>query len=86
MADQRIDEAFFDQLFHLAETGDETTWGRFLRATADAVFVAALHSLPTAGVRRLKAQAVAEERLEALFWKSFKDYMPEREKEAADVE
>ena len=86
IADQRIDEAFFDQLFHLAETEDEAGWGSFLRATADAVFAAALQSLPTAGVRRLKAQAVAEEKLEALFWKSFKDYMPKRVKEAADVD
>ena len=86
MADQRIDEAFFDQLFHLAETEDERSWGQFLRATADAVFAAALRSLPTAGVRRLKAQAVAEEKLEALFWKSFNGYMPKRVKEAADVE
>jgi hypothetical protein len=29
---------------------------------------------------------VAEEKLEALFWKSFNGYMPKRVKEAADVE
>lgn len=85
-ADQRIDEHFFEQLFMRAETESDKSWGRFLRAVADGIFAAAASAVPIAGVRRLKALAVAEQKLGALFWKNFNGYFPERVEESVDAE
>jgi hypothetical protein len=41
--------------------------------------------VPIAGARRLKAIAVAEEKLGGLFWTSFEGYLVQPEEEAADV-
>ena len=84
-ADRQVDARFFEQLFIRAETGSTETWGRFLQRTAEAVFDDAVRTVPIAGARRLKAQAVAEQKLGALFWKNFSGLLTEREQETADV-
>ena len=86
VADRQIDEQFFEQLFVRAESGSTEPWGRFLQRTAKAVFADAARTVPIAGARRLKALAVAEEKREALFWKTLGGLLPERQKETADVE
>jgi len=85
-ADRQVDDAFFAQLFTRAETESFETWGRFLREVADKTFAAAERTVPIAGARRLKALAVAEQKLGALFWKSFNGYFPEPITETVDVE
>jgi CRISPR system Cascade subunit CasA len=84
-SDRQVDEHFFEQLFIRAESGSTETWGRFLKRTAEAVFHDAVRTAPIAGARNLKAQAVAEQRLGALFWKTLGGLLPEREKETVDV-
>ena len=85
-ADRRIEEEFFEQLFDIAETGDDHRWSRLLRRLATEVFEAAVRTMPIAGVRRLKAVAVAESRL----WSGFKAHLPghyrDRIEETVDVE
>ena len=75
-ADRRIDEHFFDALFEHAETGSCESWGCFLQLVARETFKNAAASLPTAGARRLKALAIAEDRMENSFFRQFKDYFP----------
>ena len=60
-------------------------WARFLRTVAERIFERAAAAVPIAGARRLKAIAVAEEKLGGLFWRSFKGYLVKPEQEAADV-
>lgn len=85
--DQAIDPVFFDHLFARVEQGRaaDLAWVLFLRAIAERIFERAATAVPIAGVRRLKAIAVAEEKLGALFWASFKGYLMAPEDEAADV-
>ena len=84
-ADRQIDEQFFEQLFRRAEAETWESWGRFLRSVAHETFDAAARTVPIAGARRLKALAVAEQKLGALFWKRFNGYLPEKVEETADV-
>jgi CRISPR system Cascade subunit CasA len=81
----RIEERFFDHLFDIAVAHDCRPWVGFLEATANRVFRRAVGAVPIAGVRRLKAVAVAEQKLAALFWKNFKGYLEDAGREAADV-
>jgi hypothetical protein len=85
--DQVIEPAFFDHLFARAEKGRaaDQAWVLFLRTSAERVFQRAVTAVPIAGARRLKAVAVAEEKLRGLFWASFKGYLMEPEQEAADA-
>jgi CRISPR system Cascade subunit CasA len=81
-----IEPAFFDHLFTTAETSDHQPWVRFLEEAVKSVFPQAIEAIPIAGVRRLKAIAVAEQKLAALFWKNFKGYLEEPTREVADGE
>jgi hypothetical protein len=85
--DHAIEPVFFDHLFARAEQGRaaDQAWVRFLRATADRIFARAAAAVPIAGARRLKAIAVAEEKLGGLFYASFKGYLVEPEEEQADA-
>ena len=84
--DQAIESVFFDHLFARAEQerAADQAWVRFLRTTAERVFHWASAAVPIAGARRLKAIAVAEEKLGGLFYASFKGYLVQPEQEAAD--
>ncbi len=84
-AEQRVEGDFFDHLFKTAETDDFRPWVLFLRGTANSVLGWAIEAMPIAGVRRLKAVAVAEQKLAALFWKNFKGHLEEPAMEAVDV-
>lgn len=74
---QRVDDAiepvFFDHLFDRIERGAEAdrAWGERLHEIARTILQDAIAALPIAGARRLKAVAVAEERLKGLFRASF---------------
>jgi CRISPR system Cascade subunit CasA len=85
--DQAIEPVFFDHLFARAEQGRaaDQAWVRILRTVAERIFARAAAAVPIAGARRLKAIAVAEEKLGGLFRASFKGYLIESEQEAADV-
>jgi hypothetical protein len=85
--DQAIESVFFDHLFARAEQGQaaDQAWALFLRTIADRIFQRAVAAVPIAGARRLKAIAVAEEKLGGLFFASFKGYLMQAEEEAADV-
>ena len=85
--DQAIEPVFFDHLFARAEQGPaaDNAWVAFLRTTADRIFERAASAVPIAGARRLKAIAVAEEKLGGLFWASFKGYLVQPAEEAANV-
>jgi CRISPR system Cascade subunit CasA len=85
--DQAIEPVFFDHLFARAEQGRaaDQAWVLFLKAAADRIFQRAAAAVPIAGARRLKAIAVAEEKLGGLFFASFKGYLVQPEEEAADV-
>jgi hypothetical protein len=85
--DQAIEPVFFDHLFARAEQGRaaDKAWARFLRTVAERIFERAAAAVPIAGARRLKAIAVAEEKLGGLFWRSFKGHLVKPEQEAADV-
>ncbi|MCB9944574.1 MAG: type I-E CRISPR-associated protein Cse1/CasA [Geminicoccaceae bacterium] len=82
-ADLRIDEHFFDHLFTIVETGSHERWARFLQTVARETFADAALSLPIAGMRRIKALAIAEDKLESFFYRNFKDYFPTSQKESA---
>lgn len=81
-----IEPVFFEHLFATAETSDRRPWVHFLEETAEVVFRRSVEAIPIAGVRRLRAIAVAEQKLAALFWKNFKGYLQEPAREEADVE
>jgi CRISPR system Cascade subunit CasA len=85
--EEEIEPEFFDHLFARAEQGHpaDRAWFLFLRAIAERIFVRAVAAVSIAGARRLKAVAVAEEKLGGLFFASFKGYLTEPEQEAADV-
>jgi CRISPR system Cascade subunit CasA len=85
--DQAIEPVFFDHLFARAEKGRaaDQAWALFLRIIAERIFERAAAAVPIAGARRLKAIAVADEKLRGLFWASFKGYLVEPEQGAADV-
>jgi CRISPR system Cascade subunit CasA len=85
--DQAIEPSFFDHLFARAEGGRtaDREWVRFLREVAEDLFQRAASAVPIAGARRLKAIAVAEEKLRGLYFASFKGYLVQPEEEAADV-
>jgi CRISPR system Cascade subunit CasA len=85
--DQGMEPEFFDHLFARAEQGRaaDRGWVLFLRTVATRIFARAAAAVPIAGARRLKAIAVAEEKLGGLFFASFKGYLTEPEQEAADV-
>ena len=85
--DQAIEPAFFDHLFARAEQGRaaDQAWVLFLERTAERIFERAVVAVPIAGARRLKAIAVAQEKLRGLFFASFKGYLVQPEEEAADV-
>ena len=85
--DQAIEPVFFDHLFARAEQGRaaDQAWVLFLETTAKRIFERAVAAVPIAGARRLKAIAVAEEKLRGLFWASFKGYLVAPAEEAADV-
>jgi CRISPR system Cascade subunit CasA len=85
--DHEIEPVFFDHLFARAEQGQaaDQAWALFLRTIADRIFQRAVAAVPIAGARRLKAIAVAEEKLGGLFFASFKGYLMQAEEEAADV-
>lgn len=84
---QRVDDAiepvFFDHLFARAEQGAaaDRAWVAQLRTIADGIFEDAVQAMPIAGVRRLKAIAVAEQRLRGAFRKMFQGYLQEMETE-----
>jgi CRISPR system Cascade subunit CasA len=85
--DQAIEPVFFDHLFARAEQGRaaDQAWVLFLKDIAKRIFQRAASAVPIAGARRLKAIAVAEEKLGGLFFASFKGYLVQPEEEAADV-
>jgi CRISPR system Cascade subunit CasA len=85
--DQAIEPVFFDHLFARAETGRaaDLAWVLFLKTIADRMFERAAAAVPIAGARRLKAIAVAQEKLGGVFWAGFKGYLVQPEEEAADV-
>jgi CRISPR system Cascade subunit CasA len=88
LIDQAIEPAFFDHLFARAEPGRaaDQAWVLFFKTIATQVFEQAVAAVPTAGARRLKAIAVAEEKVRGLFFANFKGYLAEPEQqEAADV-
>lgn len=82
---QRVDDAvepiFFDHLFARAEQGAvaDRAWVMHLRTIADGIFEDAVQAMPIAGARRLKAIAVAEQRLHGAFRKTFEGYLKEAE-------
>ena len=85
--DQAIEPVFFDHLFARVEQGRaaDQAWVLFLERIAKRIFERAVAAVPIAGARRLKAIAVAEEKLRGLFWASFKGYLVAPAEEAADV-
>jgi CRISPR system Cascade subunit CasA len=85
--DQAIEPVFFDHLFARAEQGPaaDKAWVAFLRTIVDRIFARAASAVPIAGARRLKAIAVAEEKLGGLFFASFKGYLVQPTEETADV-
>ena len=85
--DQAIEPIFFDHLFARAEQGRpaDQAWVLFLKRTAKQIFERAVAAVPIAGARRLKAIAVAEEKLGGLFFASFEGYLVTPAEEAADV-
>jgi CRISPR system Cascade subunit CasA len=85
--DQAIEPVFFDHLFARAEQrrAADQVWVDFLKNTADRIFQRAASAVPIAGARRLKAIAVAEEKLAGLFRASFKGYPGEPAEEAMHV-
>jgi CRISPR system Cascade subunit CasA len=85
--DQAIEPVFFDHLFARADQGPaaDQAWVSFLKTIADRIFQRAASAVPIAGARRLKAIAVAEEKLGGLFWASFKGHLVQPEEEAADA-
>jgi hypothetical protein len=60
-------------------------WVLFLRTISKRIFERAAVAVPIAGARRLKAIAVADEKLSGLFRTSFKGYLVAPKEEAADV-
>jgi CRISPR system Cascade subunit CasA len=85
--DQAIEPVFFDHLFARAEQGPaaDQAWVRCLRRIAERIFARAASAVPVAGARRLKALAVAEEKLGGLFHANFKGYLVQPAAEVADV-
>jgi hypothetical protein len=81
--DAEIEPIFFDHLFACAEQGAEAerAWVERLQRIATAIFEDAVQALPTAGARRLKAVAVAEQRLNGAFRKTFAGYLSHTEAE-----
>ncbi|MCB2013148.1 MAG: hypothetical protein KDF64_21600, partial [Geminicoccaceae bacterium] len=69
--------------FAIAGTGSHERWARFLQTIARETFADAALSLPIAGMRRIKALAIAEDKLESFFHQNFKDYLPKAQKESA---
>ncbi len=75
--DDAIEPIFFDHLFARGEekAGADRAWIETLRKIAHEIFEDAVAALPIAGVRRLKALAVAEQRLGGAFRKTFEGYL-----------
>jgi CRISPR system Cascade subunit CasA len=66
--DQRVDQAFFDQLWQDADLDGPTAdaqWKTWLLAACEAVLEAAIAATPYSGVRRYRAIAAAESMLQA---------------------
>lgn len=84
--DHEIEPAFFDHLFARAEQGRaaDQAWALFLENIAWRILDRATAAVPIAGARRLKAIAVAEERLHGLFRKNLGGYFTQPRQEAAD--
>jgi CRISPR system Cascade subunit CasA len=64
--DQRVDQAFFDQLWQDADLDGATAdarWKTWLLAACEAVLEAAIAATPYSGVRRYRAIAAAEHKL-----------------------
>ncbi len=78
--EDEIEPIFFDHLFARAENDEASrTWALRLRAIARLIFQQAIDALPITGARRLKAIAVAEQKLEGMFWAGFKGFLGKTE-------
>jgi CRISPR system Cascade subunit CasA len=85
--DQEIEPVFFDHRFARAEQRGvaDRAWVLFLINAAQRIFARAAAAMPIAGARRLKALAVAEDKLGGLFHANFKGYLAQSAEEMADV-